>query len=116
MPRVRGFLFPIDGACQRVQAGETAFTYRSANFWAVIAGAWPASADNEANIRWVTDYHEALRPHSEEGVYVNFISEDDAERLRANYGPNLDRLVEAKTKYDPTNLFRRNHNIPPRAA
>ena len=35
--------------------------------------------------------------------------------LRASYGSdNYDRLVEIKTKYDPTNMFRLNQNIDPK--
>lgn len=107
------FLFPIDGACHRVPPDGTAFAYRHATFAAVIVGAWPDTADNERNIRWVGDYYDALRPYSEEGGYVNFMSDDDQDRVRINYGDNYDRLVEIKSKYDPTNLFQMNQNIKP---
>jgi FAD/FMN-containing dehydrogenase len=46
-------------------------------------------------------------------VYVNFLTQDEPERLGAAYGPNFDRLVQAKTRYDPQNLFRHNQNIKP---
>jgi FAD/FMN-containing dehydrogenase len=52
-------------------------------------------------------------PHSEVGGYVNFMDDDDGERVRANYGGNFDRLVNIKRKYDPDNLFRVNQNIAP---
>jgi FAD/FMN-containing dehydrogenase len=107
------FLFPIDGACHRVAPDQTAFAGRDAAFAAVISGAWPDPADNERNIGWVRRYHEALRPYSEEGGYVNFMSGDDQGRVRANYGPNHDRLVEIKRRYDAKNLFRLNQNIAP---
>jgi len=96
-----------------VAADETAFAYRDARFSALIAGAWLQSADNETNIQWVRDYYEALRPSSEEGGYVNFMSNDDENRVQTNYGQNYNRLVEAKKHYDPTNLFRLNQNIQP---
>ena len=79
----------------------------------MVSGAWRDPRDNERNIRWVRDYHEALRPHSEEGGSVNFMSHDDQMKVRVNYGRNYDRLVEVKTKYDPTNLFRLNQNVAP---
>ena len=106
-------IYPIDGACQRVAADATAFAHRDANFATVIAGMWPDPVDNEANIRWVRDYYAATAPHSEEGGYVNFMAEDDQDRVRANYGRNYDRLVEVKRAYDPGNLFHLNQNIAP---
>ena len=48
------------------------------------------------------------------GVYVNFLGDEGADRVREAYpGPTWDRLVEVKRRYDPGNLFRRNQNIPP---
>ncbi len=106
-------LYPIDGAPQRVASDETAFSHRDARFACVIAGMWPDPGDNKRNTAWVRDYWEAIHPHSEEGGYINFMSEDDAGRVRANHGPNYERLVEVKRRYDPENLFRMNQNIDP---
>ena len=107
------FLFPIDGACHRVPRGGTAFAHRDVPFSTVIAGAWPDPADNAQNMRWVREYYEALRPHSEEGGYVNFMSGDDQSRVRVNYGDNYERLVQIKARYDPANLFHMNQNLAP---
>jgi FAD/FMN-containing dehydrogenase len=74
---------------------------------------WPDAADNEANIQWVRDYYDAVAPLSEEGGYVNFMSGDDQDRIKANYGGNYDRLTEVKRRYDPDNLFHLNQNIRP---
>jgi FAD/FMN-containing dehydrogenase len=50
----------------------------------------------------------------DDGVYVNFLSDEGPARVRAAYpGKTWDRLAAIKAKYDPTNLFRRNQNIPP---
>jgi len=106
-------LYPIDGAVHDVAADATAFAYRDANFAPVIAGMWPDPIDNEANIKWVREYHAALEPHTSEGGYINFMAEDDQSRIRANYGPNYDRLAAVKKAYDPTNLFHLNQNIAP---
>jgi FAD/FMN-containing dehydrogenase len=106
-------LYPIDGAVHDVAVDATAFAYRGANFAPVIAGMWPDPADNEANIAWVRDYHEALEPHTSEGGYINFMAGDDQSRIRANYGANYDRLASIKRAYDPGNLFRINQNIAP---
>ena len=74
---------------------------------------WPDPAQNEANIAWVRDYYDATAPLSEDGGYINFMAGDDQGRIRANYGPNYDRLVEVKRRYDPDNLFHLNQNIAP---
>jgi FAD/FMN-containing dehydrogenase len=106
-------IYPINGACHRVASDDTAFAYRDATFATVIAGMWPDAADNDANIQWVRDYYDAVAPLSEEGGYVNFMSGDDQDRIKANYGGNYDRLAELKRKYDPDNLFHLNQNIRP---
>jgi FAD/FMN-containing dehydrogenase len=106
-------IYPINGACHRVASDETAFAYRDANFATVIAGMWPDPADNETNTAWVRGYYDATAPLSEDGGYINFMSGDDQDRIRANYGANYDRLVEVKRAYDPGNLFRVNQNIVP---
>ncbi len=106
-------IYPINGAVHRVAPDATAFAYRDANFATVIAGMWPDPAQNTANIKWVREYYDATAPLSEEGGYINFMSEDDQDRIKANYKGNYDRLVDVKRKYDPDNLFHLNQNIRP---
>jgi FAD/FMN-containing dehydrogenase len=106
-------IYPINGACHRVSPEATAFGHREANFATVIAGMWPDTSQNEANIRWVKDYSDAVAPYSEAGGYINFMAEDDQNRVRANYGANYDRLVAVKRRYDPDNVFHLNQNITP---
>ena len=107
-------LHPINGAAQRVGADETAFGHRDKNFSPVVVGIWDDPADNEANIKWVRDYYDAIHPHSgTAGGYVNFMSDDDGHRAAANYGGNYDRLAAVKAAYDPDNLFHVNQNIVP---
>ena len=106
-------IYPIDGACHDVASEATAFGHRDANFATVIAGMWPDATDNDANVRWVREYSDAVTPHSEAGGYINFMAEDDQVRVRANYGANYDRLSAVKSTYDPGNLFHLNQNIEP---
>jgi len=106
-------LYPINGAVHDVAPDATAFAYRDANFAEVIAGMWLDSADNDANIQWVRDYYAATAPQSEQGGYVNFMSADDRDRVRANYKENYSRLVDVKRRYDPSNIFHLNQNIEP---
>ena len=107
------YFFPINGACHRVAADETAFAHRDSMLSLVISGSWQDSADNEKNSQWVRDYYDAIRPHSEAGGYINFMSADDKERAPDNFGANYRRLQEIKAVYDPTNLFSMNQNVAP---
>jgi len=106
-------VYPIDGAVSRVGAQDTAFVHRDMKFAPVIATQWADPKDNEANIAWARAYAAELAPHSEAGGYINFMDSEDQSRVRSNYGPNWDRLVAIKSKYDPGNLFRVNQNIAP---
>lgn len=106
-------IYPINGACQRVDSDATAFAYRDASFATVIAGMWPDAADDEQNTRWVRDYYDAIAPHSEEGGYINFMAGDDQDRIRQNYQGNYERLQQIKRDHDPGNMFRHNQNIVP---
>ncbi|UXM93125.1 FAD-binding oxidoreductase [Paenarthrobacter sp. JL.01a] len=106
-------VYPIDGAVSRVGIQDTAFAHRDMKFSPVIATQWPDPADNEANMAWARGYAAALAPHSEAGGYINFMDSEDQNRVADNYGPNWEKLVAVKAKYDPGNLFRVNQNIPP---
>ncbi|ALO08346.1 putative oxidoreductase [Streptomyces venezuelae] len=106
-------IFPIDGACHEVGPEETAFAYRDAVFSHSIGGTWTDPADSEADIAWTRAYEKALRPHTEQGGYVNFMDDDDQDRVRVNYRQNFDRLRAVKRRYDPDNVFRLNQNIVP---
>jgi FAD/FMN-containing dehydrogenase len=107
-------MYPINGAAARVGADEAAFGHRDARYSMVIISAWPDPADDEADIRWVRDYYDAVHPYSgTEGGYVNFMAADDAARAPENYGPTYDRLRQVKATYDPDNFFHLNQNIVP---
>ena len=90
---------------------------RAAAFWLNIYGFWPNAADDPANVAWVKGFSNAMQPHAMTGQYVNFLGHDETDPLGkalAVYGrAKLDRLMDVKRRYDPTNLFRINHNIPP---
>ena len=78
-------LYPINGACHRVGAEETAFAYRDATFAPVFVAAWQDPALDKERIQWVRDYYQSLVPHSEAGGYVNFMADDDQARVPDNY-------------------------------
>jgi hypothetical protein len=104
----------LGGAAGRVAAGETAFGDRSSPFIVNLLGNWCDPSDDAENIAWVRGLFADLRPSMTPGVYVNFMSGDEQDRVPEAYRERWDRLVEVKTRYDPNNFFRLNQNVPPR--
>ncbi len=104
----------LGGAVSRVGKDETAFNERSAPYSFIITSEWTDPAESGKNIRWTRDLWEAMRPFESEAAYVNYLGEDEQDRIRAAYGAEkYERLVALKNKYDPTNFFRLNQNIRP---
>jgi FAD/FMN-containing dehydrogenase len=103
----------LGGAVGRVPNDATAYSHRESP-WAInIHGRWVDPAMDEACIAWARNLYTACTPFSTGTVYVNFLTAEEGDRVRSAYGPNYDRLVALKDKYDPTNLFRLNQNIKP---
>jgi hypothetical protein len=105
----------LGGAAGRVNASETAFGDRSAPFVLNLLADWRDPADDAANVSWVRSLFNSLRPHMKPGVYVNFMSGDEQERVPEAYQERWQRLRRIKAHYDPSNFFRLNQNIPPLA-
>jgi hypothetical protein len=103
------------GATNRVAVQDTAYPLRDATYALNAISTWTDSAQDDANIGWSRALWEAMRPFSPGSVYVNFLGVGDAgeDRVKAAYGPNYARLAQIKKTYDPSNLFRLNHNIKP---
>jgi len=106
-------LYPINGAVHRISPGDTAFSFRDANFAEVIVGVDPDPANNERMIQWARDYWMALHPYSAGGGYINMMMDEGAENVKAAYRDNYARLAQIKAKYDPSNLFHVNQNSKP---
>jgi FAD/FMN-containing dehydrogenase len=108
-------VFPLDGAPNELPAGHSPMGNRDAKAVVNIQAAWDQPGDDAQAIEWARTAWSDLRPFSTGGTYINFQTDDEgADRVRAAYGRNYDRLVEAKTAWDPGNLFAVNRNIQPR--
>ena len=103
----------LGGAISEVPQQATAYGHREAQFAMNVHGRWADEAMDEACIGWARDLFKSAAPFATGAVYVNFMTQDEGERVRAAYGSNYERLVQLKRKYDPTNLFRLNQNIRP---
>jgi FAD/FMN-containing dehydrogenase len=102
----------LGGAISRVPADATAYAHRSSRIMVNLFSFITAPADAPRHRAWIEAMAGTLR-QSDAGAYVNFLS-DEPERIRAAYpGKTFDRLAAVKRRYDPTNLFRLNQNIPP---
>ena len=106
--------FYMHGAATRPLPTETAFAARRAQWDFDAIGQWADAATSDQHIAWVRALWSRCEPHLLGKAYVNHLAADDRpEIVRASFGENYARLREAKTVYDPTNLFRLNANIPP---
>jgi FAD/FMN-containing dehydrogenase len=102
------------GAVTRVPVTETAVPHRETGYNLLLPTIWTDPAKTDANVAWTRETFEAFRPYLAEGRWLNYFSDDDrADAIRAAYGPNYDRLVQVKRRYDPENIFHMNHNIEP---
>src|SRR5829696_3244501 len=103
----------LGGAMARVPAEATAFAHRSSRIMMNVAAFYESTEERAAREAWVSHFAAALR-QGEGGAYVGFLGEEGEERVREAYPESIwDRLAEIKRRYDPTNLFRLNQNIPP---
>jgi FAD/FMN-containing dehydrogenase len=103
----------LGGAAARVHVDATAYTHRQSRIMVNVAAVFGSPDEAPVHEPWVTGLADALR-QGDHGAYVNFLGDEGEERIRAAYpGPTWDRLVKIKRRYDPTNVFRLNQNIPP---
>lgn len=104
----------LGGAAARIGADETAFGDRRSPFILNLLANWSEPSADAGNIAWIRGIFNRLRPAMTPGVYINFMSADEHDRVPEAYHERWDRIVGVKSHYDPNNFFRLNQNIPPR--
>ena len=102
----------LGGAAAQVGADETAFGDRSAPFILNLLANWADPSGDAGNIAWIRALFNQLRPAMKPGVYINFMSGDEQDRVPEAY-QRWERMVAVKSRYDPNNFFRLNQNVPP---
>ena len=103
----------LGGAMARVPVEATAFAHRKSRIMVNVAALYERPDQAPVYEPWVTGFAAALK-QGDSGAYVNFLVDEGEARIRDAYpGKTWDRLRSIKTRYDPTNLFRLNQNIPP---
>jgi FAD/FMN-containing dehydrogenase len=115
-PACEIFIAQLGGAVARVKPEDTAFVGRDANYIMNVHGRWSDAGDDERVRAWARQVFQDAAPHATGGGYVNFLTEDEAERVAGSYGANYPRLQAVKQRFDPGNLFRMNLNIEPAGA
>ena len=112
-PECEIFIGLIEGAPNRVPENATAYSGRDAKFVMNVHARWQTPEGDESCIGWARNFFEAAKPFASAGAYVNFMTADEGDRVRAAYGANYARLASIKKQYDPENVFRANQNIKP---
>jgi len=105
----------LHGAASRVPVASTACTLRTTGFNVVIISQWTSADETERGVAWARDTFAALTPYLASTRYLNYLENDAVDPAAIAYGPNLPRLRELKTTWDPGNFFRQNVNILPRS-
>ncbi len=112
-PHCEIFIGTIGGQTARVAPEAMAYSSRDANYVLNVHGRWESAADDERCITWAREFFAKSKPFASGGAYINFLTEEETDRIASAYGATYNRLVEIKKKYDPANLFRMNQNIKP---
>jgi FAD/FMN-containing dehydrogenase len=112
-PHSEIFVGTIGGQTRRVAPEAMAYSSRDAAYVLNVHGRWTSPAEDERCIAWARDFFTRSRPFASGGAYINFLTEEEADRVAFAYGDTYARLRELKTRYDPANFFRMNQNIPP---
>lgn len=112
-PQCEVFVASLGGAMTRVPKDATAYAGRDARYVMNVHGRWESPADDATVRAWARTLFEQTAPFATGGGYVNFLTADEAARVASAYGSNYERLRSLKQRFDPENLFRMNHNIPP---
>ncbi len=104
----------LGGAVTRVPINATAYGHRNAQFIMNVHGRWEDPAKDEACVGWARNLFNSTTSFATGGVYINFLTQEENDRIQNAYGANFQKLVEIKLKYDPDNFFSVNQNISPR--
>ena len=113
-PECEIFIGYVGGEASRVPAEATAFPQRLPHFVMNVHARWRDPAMDKTCIDWARRLYEDAKPLAIGTAYINFMPEDEVDRVEAAYGSNYRRLAEIKQRYDPLNMFRMNQNVQPK--
>jgi FAD/FMN-containing dehydrogenase len=114
-PQCEIFIAYLEGKSNSVPANAMAYPSRDLKYILNVHGRWDDAKQDKECINWSREFFNATLKFASAGAYVNFMTEEENERVAKAYGPNYNRLIQIKKKYDPDNLLRHNQNIKPNA-
>lgn len=112
-PQCEIFIGTIGGQTTRVAPEAMAYSSRDACYVMNVHGRWESAAEDAHGIAWAREFFAKSQPFASSGAYINFLTQEETDRIAFAYGATWTRLIQLKNKYDPTNLFRMNQNIKP---
>ena len=112
-PQCEIFIGTIGGQTTKASPDAMAYSSRDAKYVMNVHGRWDTAAEDEKGIAWAREFFAKSQPFASAGAYINFLTQEESDRIAFAYGGTYQRLVDLKKKYDPANLFRMNQNIKP---
>lgn len=102
----------MGGKVDHLKVDDTAFPHRNVKSWLLINTHWSDPSEADSEMKWISDFYNDLKPHLLDQVYVNGPDLDLPNPLQKYYQSNLNKLIQIKTKYDPSNIFNFQQSIP----
>ncbi|HZV68817.1 MAG TPA: FAD-binding oxidoreductase [Saprospiraceae bacterium] len=114
-PHCEIFIAMLGGAESRIPLDATAYSNRDARFVMNVHSRWETTSEDSVSINWAREFFKNAAPYSTGGVYVNFMTEEEGDRVQggAYKSEVMSRLIQLKNTWDPSNFFRMNQNIKP---
>ena len=97
----------------RIASDATAYPHRSLPWGILFAAQWTDPLETPIHRDWARNGEDLLRPYSANAHLSSALDVEAEEVIRTAFGANYPRLRAIKEKYDPSNFFRVNYNIPP---
>jgi FAD/FMN-containing dehydrogenase len=110
-PQCEIFIAAIGGQTARVAPQAMAYSSRDARYVLNVHARWESSRDDDRCITWAREFFANSQPFASGGAYVNFLTQEEGDRVPFAYGVTYRRLVQLKKRYDPANFFRTNQNV-----
>jgi len=112
-PQCEIFVGTIGGKTTAAKPDAMAYSSRDAKYVMNVHGRWDSAGEDAKGMAWAREFFAKSQPYASAGAYINFLTQEEGDRVMFAYGGTYKRLVDVKKKYDPTNLFRMNQNIKP---
>ena len=107
------FFAQLGGETSKLPADSTAYPHRDANYTMNVHGRWDDASEDDKCIKWSREFFKETEPFATGGVYINFMTEEETDRVGNAFGASYEKLAQVKQKYDANNLFRLNQNVKP---